>query len=405
MGWFFSRKSAPVPETKADADTTSWWPFTDWVTPSASGVTITADVAMRDPAVNCAVMLPSDTIRVLPCELRLRGEAGEDVTNHPAYELVHGFANDWSSAGEVRQGITIDAMLYGDGFGFVSKVAGKPVEIFHLPRGTVSIEWLSTGEPIYSVNGQKYGASEILHLSQPNWNGAPAQRGLGLLHNGRDAIGLSIALSQAAARLMRNNARPNGLLSFSGALNKEAAARAAASWRTANGGDNAGGVAVMDNSASFTPLSFTSVDSQHAEMRNFAVNEIARLTRVPATMLSDLSRGTWSNTESLFQQFLQMCLLPWLKRWTDAYALTLLSKEERSKYCFEFDVEDLLRADTATRTTAYSQLRSMGAVTANEVRAWEGLPPKEGGDKLENPFTTSGAKPANDNTNPRDQAA
>jgi HK97 family phage portal protein len=402
--WPFNRKSAPAPETKAGTDT-AWWPFTDWITPSASGIVPTADAAMRVPAFNAAVMLTSDPIRVLPCELRLRGEVSTVVTDHPAHPLVSGFANDWSSAGDVRQRITIDSLLYGDGFGFVSKVAGKPVEIIHLPRGTVSIEWMQTGEPVYSINGERYGPGEILHIAQPNWNGAPAQRGLGLLHNGRDAIALCIQLEQAAARLFKNNARPGGLLSFSGSLNKEAATRAAASWKAAHSGDGAGGVAVMDNAASFTPLSFTSVDAQHAEQRNFAVNEIARLTRVPAVMLSDLSRATWSNVESLNLQFLQTCLLPWLKRWTDAYALVLLTKEERSKYCFAFDVEDLLRADTATRTTAYSQLRSMGAVTANEVRAWEGLPPKEDGDVLQNPFTTSGKQPANDNTNPKENAA
>lgn len=404
MGWF-SRKSAPIAEVKADTDSTSWWPFSDWITPSPSGITPSADDAMRVGAVNCAVMLTTDPIRTLPCELRLRGDTFADVTAHPAADLVSGFANDWSSAGDVRQRITIDAILYGDGFGFVSKVAGKPVEIIHLPRGTVSVEWLSTGEPIYSVNGEKYGPGEILHLSQPNWNGATSQRGLGLLHNGRDAIGLAMALTRASARLYKNNSRPGGVLTFKGALNATAAGRIAQSWKSAHGGDGAGGIAVVDNDGDYKPIAFTSVESQHVEQLAWSVNEIARLTRVPAVMLSDLSRATWSNTESLFQQFLQMCLLPWLKRWTDAYALVLLTKEERAKYEFAFDVEDLLRADTATRTTAYSQLRSMGAVTANEVRAWEGLPPKEGGDVLQNPFTTSGTQPANDNSQPPKETA
>ncbi len=403
MGWW-SRKSVAVSEIKADDS--AWWPFSDWITPSSTGVNVTADSAMRVPAVNAAVMLISDSIRTLPCELQEKTVAGADVTDHPATDLVGGFANDWSSAGEVRQRITIDALLYGDGFGFVSKVAGRPVEIFHLPRGTVSIEWLSTGEPVYSVNGQKYGAGEILHIAQPNWHNAPAQRGLGLLHNGRDAIGLAIALNQASARLMRNNSRPGGVLTFKGSLSAPAASRIAQAWKAAHGGEGAGGVAVVDQDGSYAPVAFTSVESQHAEQLAFAVNEISRLTRVPAVMLSDLSRATWSNTESLFQQFLQMCLLPWLKRWTDAYALTLLSKDERSKYCFAFDVEELLRADTATRTTAYAQLRSMGAVTANEVRAWEGLEPLPGGDKLENPFTTSPGKvPANDNQPAKESAA
>ena len=49
----------------------------------------------------------------------------------------------------------------------------------------------------------------------------------------------------------------------------------------------------------------------------------------------------------------------------------------------------LLRADFATRATAYGQYRSMGAMTANEVRAGLNLPPLPGGDALQNPYTTS----------------
>lgn len=405
MGWF-SRKAAPVSETKATDDTTSFWPFTDWLIPSSSGVEITADSAMKCSPVNAGVMLPAESTRTLSCSLLQEGADGSKTpaSGHPAFPLVHDFANDWASAGEIRRNATIDAILHGDGFAYVSKVGGKPSEIIYLPRSVVSIEWSQIGAPTYSVNGEKYGPGEILHIGCPNWNNAPAQRGLGLLHNGRDAIGLAILLERAAARLFKNNARPGGVISFTGTLNAQAAGRAAASWKSAHGGDNSGGVAVLDNSGTYTPVSFTSVDSQHAEMRQFAIAEISRLTRVPVTMLGDLSKGTYSNVEQQNLQFLQFCLMPWLRAWQDAYSRALLTPEERAAgYCFEFDLDELLRADTVARATAFGQYRSAGVMTANDVRRKIGLVPLPDGDVLASPHVQS---PANDNNQPpKDQAA
>lgn len=397
MGWF-TRKSPPAPEAKSeltDSDSTSWQSLVDFFTPSSTGVTVTAENAVRVPAVNAAVSLISETMRMLPCKLYRATDDGKDAeTDHPAYGLVHDTANDWQSAGQIRQQITIDSLLHGDGFGFVGKAGGKPTEILHLPRHTVIVEWDDLNRPSYRIGSTTYSTDEIIHLQMPSLDG---KRGLGLLQAGREAIGLAILLERSAARLFKNSARPGGVLSFKGSLNATAASRIAQSWKAAHGGDKAGGTAVLDNEGSYTPVQFTSVESQHQEQRSFAINEIARLTRVPATMLSDLSRATWSNTEQLNLQFLQTCLLPWLRSWTDAYSRTLLTKEERSTLSFEFVVDDLLRADTAARATAYSQFRSMGVMTSNDVRRLENLPPLPGGDVLQNPFTTSAAKPANDN--------
>lgn len=405
MGWF-SRKSAPVSETKSElteCDSTSWAALTGLLSSSASGVTLTTELAAHFSPVNAAFSIIGETARMLPCKInKVVGEGKEPDDTHPAYALVHDMANDWQSAGQVRQQITIDAVLHGDGFGFVGKVAGKPTEILHIPRHSMVVEFDNINRPSYRIGTQNYTTDEIIHLQSPSLDG---KRGLGLLQAGRDAIGLGILLERTAARLFKNNSRPGGVLSFKGTLNAPAAGRVAQSWKSAHGGDNAGGVAILDNEGTYAPIAFTSVEAQHQEQRSFAINEIARLTRVPATMLSDLSRATWSNTEQLNLQFLQTCMLPWLRGWTDAYARTLLTKEERSQYSFEFIVDDLLRADTAARATAYSQFRSMGVMTANDVRKRENLPPLAGGDELQNPFTTSGKQPANDNIQPPKESA
>lgn len=402
--WPF-KKSEPVAETKGDLtdpDSASWEALLAGTLPSATGVSVNAEAAMACAPVNAAVTLIATSIGLLPCKLYQRAGDGKEVADdHPAAGLVHRDANDWQSAGKVREAITIDALLHGDGYGFVNKVQGRPVEVLHLKRSAVTVEYLDSGEPRYKIGTRRYKPDTVIHLQAPSIDG---KCGLGLLRAGRDAIGLAILLERTSARLFRNNSKPGGILSAKTSLRPEAARRILEAWALTNGGDNVGGVAVLDNETKYTPTAFTSVDSQHLEQRNFAIAEVARLTRVPVTMLQELSHGTFANTEQQALQFLQLCLLPWLKAWTDAYRRTLLTKEERAQYSFEFVVDDILRADTATRAEAYAKFRSMGALTANDVRRLESMPALPGGDELQNPYTSTG-KPANYNQETQQNAA
>ena len=155
----------------------------------------------------------------------------------------------------------------------------------------------------------------------------------------------------------------------------------------------------MPDDTEYQALTMSSVDAQFAEMRRFQTEEIARAFRVPPTMLFDLERGTWSNTEEMGHQFLTYTLRPWLDAWEWAYARVLLTAEERTDRYFEFVTDDLLAVSFAQRATSYGQYRSMGAMTANEVRAGLNLPPLPGGDTLSNPYTTTSAPPAAENDN------
>ena len=54
-----------------------------------------------------------------------------------------------------------------------------------------------------------------------------------------------------------------------------------------------------------------------------------------------------------------------------------------SRVSVELDAERFLRADIHTRWDAYRLGRQGGWITANEIRAKEGLPPAEGGDEIQ----------------------
>ncbi|MEO9630977.1 MAG: phage portal protein [Sulfitobacter sp.] len=358
------------------------------MTPTATGIHVSGNSALRVPAVACAVALISETIGAMPAKVHLSATK-EAARDRPAYKLVHDEANEWTSAGQLREMLTIDALLTGNGYAHVTRLTdGTPFELHRLDPHTVQTDYEPDGEPYYIVQtaeqGQRrFSYRDILHV-QPFGGVSP-------ITLGREAIALSLAFEQHVASLFANGARPSGIIKSDKVLDVEAKKKIAASWFNTHSRSNAGGTAILDEGMSYDQLSMTLADAQFAENRLEQIREIARVFRVPPTMLFELTRGTWSNTEEMARQFYAITLKPWLTSWAWAYARVLFTPEERAAFYVEFVTDDLLTTDAASRAAAYGQYRSMGAITGNEVRSGLNLAPLPDGNSLANPYTTSGA--------------
>ncbi|WP_108263676.1 phage portal protein [Mangrovicoccus ximenensis] len=371
------------------------------ITPTITGQNVTSENAMRVPAVKCAVSLISETTGGLPVKLHDR-ETREVEKDHPAYKLIHDEANPWTSAQVLREELTTDALLRGHGFALVIRNSlGEPLELHRLDPGAVQVETDDfTGEPTYHVQlkdgRHSYQFTDILHIK--------AFGGVAPITLGREAIGLSLAFEAHIAKLFGNGASPGGIITAPKTMSDEAKKNLKASWLDSHSGPKAGGVALLDEGMAYQQIAMTLTDAQFAENRLEQIREIARVFGVPPTMLFELTRGTWSNTEEMARQFLQVTLKPWLSEWTWAYARCLLAPEERRELYIEFNTNDLTTTDTAARATAYGQYRSMGAMTANEVRGGLNLPPRPDGEALENPYISTGAttRPATAESIPND---
>lgn len=355
--------------------------------PTTTGLSIGPGNAMRVPAVACAVSLISETIGALPVKLYDR-QTKDALTDHPAYRLVHDEANEWTSAAELRESLTTDALLHGAGHAQVIRLNdGSPYELHRLEPGRVQLNYEPDGEPFYLVStdaGQvRMSYRDVLRIE--------AFGGTSPITLGREAIALALSFESHIGGIFANGGRPSGVITTSMGMGDDAKKALAASWFNTHGGSKSGGTALLDEGMTYQQLSMTLADTQFAENRLEQIREIARVFRVPPTMLFELSRGTWSNTEEMTRQFYNVTLKPWLTDWAWAYARCLLTPEERREAYIEAVTDDLLRTDTAARATAFGQYRSMGAMTANEVRAAQNLPPHADGNNLENPYTTTTA--------------
>lgn len=370
-------------------------------TPTASGIAIGPETALKVPAVNAAVRVISESVAALPLHLFKRtGDAKERDTDNPLYRLLHDSPNAWTSSFEFRKQGQIDVLLHGRAFGFVNKVGGEPKEILRLAPNSTSVKIdPSSGAPAYEVTQADGGKrtlryDEVIHVSALN--------GVAPIMHCREAIALALALERHAATLMGNAGRPSGVLKFTGKLAQPQMERIRAQWRESHTAGSAGGTAIFDSDTEFSPITFSSVDLQFLELRKFQIEEISRVFRVPPHLLSELGRATWSNTVDMNQSFIDYCLIGWLEQWQGALERALLTPEQRATSYIEFDTSALTRANLAARTESYSKAVGGPWLTANEARALENRPPIEGGNKLNEPPGTPVA--ANDNR-PKDAVA
>lgn len=371
-------------------------------TPSASGVAVTPETAMRCPTVYASVKVIAESVAQLPLHLYLRTEDGGKTraAEHPLYELLNSQPNEWTSAFEFRLFMQTALCLHGNAYAFINRVGGKITELIPIPSDCVTVELDKvTMEPGYKVTTdgkppREYDRTEIFHLktlgTSPHVGDSPVSRM-------REAIGLSLVMEQHGARLFSQGARPSGVFSYAKALGPEAMKRLRESFNAAHaGGENSGKTLILEDGMEFSPIEFSSVDLQFLELRRHQIAEIARGYRIPLHLLQELERATHNNAESMGRQFLSLTLLPWLKMWEQGIRRSLLELDERADHYAEFLTDDLARADLAARFEAYAKAVTNGLLSPNEIRAAENRPPYPGGDQFRLPMNTEDASGEDD---------
>ena len=248
---------------------------------------------------------------------------------------MHGRANPWTSAAKLREQLTIDALLHGAGHAQVVRLSDDtPYELHRLEPSKVQRDQEPDGEPFFRVStdaGQvRLSYREVLRIE--------AVGGVAPITLGREAIALAIsfenAIWQRHSRMVHGHLVSSPAPSESTTLKHKKASLRIGSFSFPYVNETVA-PAILEEGMQYQSIAMTLADAQFAENRLEQINEIARVFRVPPTMLFELSRGTWSNTEEMFRQFHTVTLKPWLKDWTDAYAQCLLTPEEQDDLYFE----------------------------------------------------------------------
>lgn len=199
------------------------------------------------------------------------------------------------------------------------------------------------------------------------------------------ACGLSaiqgLAIQRNSAKLFANAAQPGGLLVAPGAISDDTAKRLKEYWENNFTGDNAGKIAVLGDGLKFESLTMKAVDAQVIEQLKWSAETVASCFHVPPYMIGVGAMPTYNNIEALNQQYYTQCL----QKLIEDIELLLdeglgLTEVQGRSYGTEFDLDDLLRMDTATKVKSWGDLVKAGIAKPDEARARFAMKPVPGGD-------------------------
>jgi HK97 family phage portal protein len=355
---------------------------------TAAGISVNPVSAMGCTPVKISVGLISSALATLPASLIEKGVSGQRrvASDHPVSRLLVD-ANDWTPTSELIEQLTVDAVLTGSGFAYINRVGDEIRELIRVRPDAVSVTLdQRTGEPNYKIGSDPVARQNILHIKAP---GSLDVKGDSPTIQGREAIGLCLTLQNHAARLFGNSARPGGVISFPADMTADAATKAKDMWQASTSGENAGRTAVLYGGGKWDQMQLSSVDAQFAELWDRAAVEVFRVYGVPPPLGYDLSEASWANMTACLDIFFKFTLNRWIESWTSQLRLKLLNSDERQRFFIELDTDQLLAADLQARADAYQKLISSRILNPNEARERESLPPYTGGDKFENPNTSS----------------
>jgi len=176
-----------------------------------------------------------------------------------------------------------------------------------------------------------------------------------------------------------NGSNPGGILTAPGAISDETAARLKAHWDANYTGQNVGKVAVLGDGLKYEAMAITATDSQLIEQLRWTAEVVCSCFHVPPYMIGIGPAPSYTNIEALNQQYYTQCLQSLIEN----IELCLDEGLELPKpYGTEFDLDALLRMDTATQYKAISDGIGGSFLTPNEGRRKLDLPPLEGGDTV-----------------------
>lgn len=359
---------------------------------AAFGRPVTPDTAMRVATVWACVRLLAESIGTLPLGLyRKKSDGSREVAGeHGLYSLLHDSPNADQSAVEFWEAVVSCLALWGNYYAEKARNGvGDVIALNFMQPDLVTVYRDANGARRYRWVTPKamrdMSEDDVFHV---RGFGIGLDMGLSPIGYARSTLGAAMAADHSAASAFQNSVRPSGLLIYSkGTLTAEQRVQVRQQvLDPLTGPSGTGRAGILEAGFDWKDVTggLPPGDLQLLETRAFHVEEICRWFRVPPFMVGQTEKSTsWgTGLEQQMIGFLTFSLRPYLSRIEQAVKKQLVPLADRGTIYAEFNLEGLMRADSAGRAALYASAADHGWMTRDEIRAFENMPSLSGGDKL-----------------------
>jgi len=360
-----------------------------------AGERINVQTSLAITDVYSAVTTITETIATLPLKV-YRSVDGDPVEtpDHRAAGMLGQAPNSIQPAHRFWSTIAGHLLLWGNAF--VEKLRdqnGLVSELYLLHPSCVRVEYNQNLRQKRYVVTDEYGLSEttltddrVLHIFGFSCDGIC---GMSPITQARQQLGLAKARERFEGEVYAQKPFLSGVINHPGQIKDTVKLRE--SWRAVYGGGDRGvrgtsarhSVAVLEEGATFSPLTAPLADMEFVASQQLSKTTIANIFHLPPSYIGGAVGDslTYQTVEGNRIQFATQAITPLtvnIQKFVGA---------DRGIFPFpswypEFALAALMRGDSQSRADYYQKLSAVGAITPNEIRGLENMPPIAGGSQI-----------------------
>ncbi|MET0332559.1 MAG: phage portal protein [Dyella sp.] len=372
-----------------------WYPATGggrgispfWRANSDAGKEVTVPRALQQGAVWACVRKKAEIIASLPLSVYQVSKSGKRsvARDYPLYSILHDRPNGWMTAFDFISMQVASIDLWGNAYSRKVMSSGVLVALNPLRPEFTTPYQLDTGEIRFAfARGDEvddFSQDEILHVKGFGVDGLV---GMSPIAMARQTIGRSIGTDEAASKIFQSGLTASGFIKYAQTLKADQREQIRSSIQQFTGSSNMGKVMVLENGMDYTGITMNPADAQMLESRRFNIEELCRWFGMPPQLIGHTDKASsWaSSLEGMNLQFLTYTLAPLLRSIEQVMNTKLIDPAERGRYFVKFNVNSLLRGDSAARAALYASAIGNSWMTPDEVRSLEDLDSVAGANQL-----------------------
>jgi HK97 family phage portal protein len=197
------------------------------------------------------------------------------------------------------------------------------------------------------------------------------------------AASQGLTIQNSSSKFFANGANPGGILTAPGAIGDDTAKRLAAHFNSgAYSGENAGKVIAAGDGLHFEKFTMSAVDAQLIEQLRMTAEQVCGAFGVPPYLVDIGPPPPYANFEPLLLKYHSQCIQSLTTNFEKSLdkGLGLVEKIDGKQFGTEFDIDDLIWMDTATRVASAKTAIEGGGMSPDEARfKYHALGPTPGG--------------------------
>lgn len=290
--------------------------------------------------------------------------------------LINKAPNENQNAWSFWFAIMCSALLNGNSYAKIDKnSSGQVTGLTFLENSDVTVmQDDKTNVLTYVYQGKRLSSDKVLHFKVFTQDG---YKGVSPIYALRDQIDIQHSKNDLMTDYFRSGYIGKSVLTIKGAdLDASAKQKIRDKFLSANSAKS--NVIVLDDNTDYKNLAVDKSIMDVANSVDWTTRQVASAFGLPVEVLG--VENEHSSNEQSMLSYLQSTLTYYFKCITSE----LDAKLATGNHHFNFDTSKLFTADTTIMYKMYENAIQNGLLTPNEARSKLGLPPIEGGDKLQN---------------------